>query len=431
MRDKFWAYTATAALAALIAGIATHAGTPPAGVAFSTFIALGVAYLIFAAVEFAPEEGVPIKAQDPQTRGLAPGLGRALIDQLPTALVLIDPGGKIAFANQPARILVPRLVPGGHFANLFRAPGFVEMVTLTLNDGQEREVSFTLKGSMQHFEARVARLPAELDPTGQGQVIVQIEDRTKAKLSDEMRRDFVANASHELRTPLASILGYIETLQGHAKDDPEAQTQFLGIMETQASRMQRLVDDLLSLSRIELKEHVRPNEPCDLYLLARDTLDALKPTAQKAGVSLIADLPDGENWLAGDHDELVQVLHNLIDNAIKYSGKGATVRVEIPAPNPAFPGLSGISISDTGPGIAREHHLRLTERFYRVSVLQSRNKGGTGLGLAIVKHIINRHGGELQIESEPGRGSCFTIWLPQESVFPDAEVEINASFTAA
>jgi len=412
MQDKLWVYFGTAAFIAVVAGLATRTGSPPMGVAVATFLAGAVTYLIFVAFEFTPEEGVPVQQPQSQIAGLAPGLGRALIEQLPTALVLIERGGKIAYANIPARNMLPRLVPGGHFASLIRAPGFVETVSETLLDGKEREVAFSLTGSRQHFEARIARLPQEMDPAGTGQVIVQIEDRTKATLSEEMRRDFIANASHELRTPLASILGYIETLQGHAKNDPKAQTQFLGIMETQASRMQRLVDDLI-------------------LTLARDTMDAMKPTAQKAGVELVDALPDEDIVLPGDRDEILQVLHNLIDNAIKYSGRGSSVTVSLADPALEFPDLCGISISDTGPGIAPEHLLRLTERFFRVSVLQSRNKGGTGLGLAIVKHIINRHGGELQIESDLGEGSCFTVWMPLEIRSYDSEMKNIEVITAA
>jgi len=388
MKDKLWLTTATSACVALVAGLSARADAGALGVALATFLALGVVYLVSAAVEFTPEEGVPVNAPEQSLDHFRPGFGRALIEQLPTALVLIDRGGKIAYANQPARILVPRLAPGGHFANLFRAPGFVEAVSLTLSDGDEREVAFTLQGSMQHFEARIARLPSELDPERSGQVVVQIEDRTKARLSDEMRRDFIANASHELRT-------------------------------------------LLSLSRIELKEHVRPQEPCEFYALVRDTMDALRPTSEKIGVELVDALPSQDIELPGDRDELLQVLHNLIDNAIKYSGKGTTVTLQAPEPNPAYPGMVGVRVEDSGPGIGREHLVRLTERFYRVSVLQSRNKGGTGLGLAIVKHIINRHAGELQIESELGKGSRFTVWLPLKTVNETVDAEIIQEISAA
>lgn len=423
MGDKPWFYVGSAAFAALVAGLAAAAGSPALGVAFACFLAVGVTHLVVAATEFTPEEGVPVKLQSDRAKGFAPGFGRALIEQLPTALVLIERGGKISYANAPARVLVPRLQVGAHFANLFRAPTFVETVTKTLNDGKEREVSFSLTGSRQHFEARVARLPAELDPSGTGQVIVQIEDRTKAMMTDLMRQDFIANASHELRTPLASILGYVETLQGHAKDDSEAREQFLGIIDTQASRMQRLVDDLLSLSRIEMKEHVRPNEPCDVYALTRDSIEAMRPTAAKVEATLVDALPPDELCVPGDRDEILQVMHNLIDNALKYAGRGAEVRVAAKDPDQKRPGMLGIAVSDTGPGIAAEDLLRLTERFYRVSVLQSRNKGGTGLGLAIVKHIVNRHGGELQIESTIGEGSCFTVWLPNKPIMEDELTE--------
>nr|WP_246237349.1 ATP-binding protein [Halovulum dunhuangense] len=230
-----------------------------------------------------------------------------------------------------------------------------------------------------------------------------------------MRSDFVANASHELRTPLASILGYIETLQGHARDDPEAREMFLGIMRAQATRMQRLVDDLMSLSRIEMDAHVRPEERVDLFGIAADAAAALFPQASQNDVILQIELPRGPGnpQVLGDRDQIAQVMVNLVDNAIKYSGSGQKVRVSEAEPDARYPGCLGISVIDDGPGIAREHIPRLTERFYRVNPGKSKKLGGTGLGLAITKHILQRHGGALDVKSRLGEGSRFTIWIPR------------------
>jgi len=242
--------------------------------------------------------------------------------------------------------------------------------------------------------------------------IVQVEDHTEARRSEELRSDFVANASHELRTPLAAIIGYIETLQNHARDDAEARERFLAIMAREAGRMQRLVDDLMSLGRIEMTEHLRPVEQWPLARIAAESATALVPLARQQGVSLEIDLAGDGPIVLGDRDQLSQVFANLIDNAIKYGGPGSTVRVRTADPGNAHPNRCGIVVEDDGPGIPREHLHRLTERFYRVSTATSRNKGGTGLGLAIAKHILNRHEGRLEIRSTLGKGSAFTVWLP-------------------
>jgi two-component system, OmpR family, phosphate regulon sensor histidine kinase PhoR len=222
-----------------------------------------------------------------------------------------------------------------------------------------------------------------------------------------MRADFVANASHELRTPLASLIGFIETLQGPARDDAAARERFLGIMRGQARRMARLIDDLLSLSRIELKEHLAPREPVALAPVLLQVIEAHGPLAAEAGVALALD-GGASLTVPGDRDELVRVVENLVENAVKYGGSGGRVEVGLAAEG----GFAEIRVRDHGPGIAPEHLPRLTERFYRVDVTESRQKGGTGLGLAIVKHILNRHGGRLAVESAPGRGATFRALLP-------------------
>nr|WP_246413540.1 ATP-binding protein [Rubricella aquisinus] len=262
--------------------------------------------------------------------------------------------------------------------------------------------------------------------------MIQIEDQTEQYRANTLRSDFIANASHELRTPLASIIGYIETLRGHAKDDPEAREHFLGIMEKQAARMRRLVDDLMSLSRIELSEHVRPGDLVDLHTLAREAAAGLEPQRAQYEARLTLDLPDTPMLVKGDRDQLVQVLVNLIDNGMKYGGDGAGVTVQSAGEDTRYPGMVGITVVDSGPGIAREHIPRLTERFYRVSAKQSMEKGGTGLGLAIVKHIVKRHMGDLAIESTLGQGSRFTLWFPmakgaaQDSAAPESIEKTDA-----
>jgi len=238
---------------------------------------------------------------------------------------------------------------------------------------------------------------------------VMIRDLTREQQIERMRADFVANASHELRTPLAALLGFIETMQGAAKNDEAARQKFLGLMRSQAERMKRLIDDLLSLSRIELNEHVRPSGHVDLGLVARHVGDVLDGMAKEAGCEIRIAI--GETLpVVGDWDELVQVMQNLVENALKYANSGKLVTIE----GRCTDGQVELTVRDRGPGIAAEHIPRLTERFYRVNVQDSRSRGGTGLGLAIVKHILNRHRGRLAISSEPGSGSSFSVRLPRQ-----------------
>jgi two-component system phosphate regulon sensor histidine kinase PhoR len=252
-----------------------------------------------------------------------------------------------------------------------------------------------------------------------------------------MRADFLANASHELRTPLASLTGFIETLRGHARDDPNARERFLGVMAAQAGRMARLIDDLLSLSRIELNEHIAPEGRVDVALVTRDVIDALAPLAAERGVKLQTRMAErGRAMIVGDRDQMLQVSQNLIDNALKFSGPGGTIEIDVvddvtaeAALAPTRAGAARLSLlnpdlvggerfvvlrcTDHGAGIAREHLPRLSERFYRVEGQKSGERLGTGLGLAIVKHIINRHRGGLAIESVEGQGTTFTAYLPR------------------
>jgi two-component system phosphate regulon sensor histidine kinase PhoR len=243
-----------------------------------------------------------------------------------------------------------------------------------------------------------------------------LRDLTRQQQLERMRVDFVAHASHELRTPLASLLGFIETLQGPARNDDRVREKFLGLMQAQGERMRRLINDLLSLSRIEMNAHDRPSTLVDLAIIAKQVCEMMAGIARENDVAIETSLPH-EMPVQGDHDELVQVIQNLIENAVKYASSGRRIVVSGLLRQGVLNGVE-LSVQDFGPGIAPEHLPRLTERFYRVNVQESRSRGGTGLGLAIVKHILNRHRGRLTISSEISEGSTFTVKLPTPKAPP-------------
>jgi len=269
---------------------------------------------------------------------------------------------------------------------------------------------------MRAREQRV--LLAHVAPVGspagrpEAAITILIEDHTRLARIEQMRSDFIANASHELRTPLAAIIGFIETLRGTAADDSEARARFLPIMARQAERMARLVGDLMSLNRIEMNVHLRPGDTVVLGELLHETAAAVAPLARAAEGRIEIEVPRAGTEVTGDHDELNQLFVNLIDNAIKYGGSGGLVEIKLAPMEPGRARMIGVTVTDHGPGIARQHIPRLTERFYRVPGGRGGSKAGTGLGLSIVKHILNRHRGDLAIRSEPGQGASFTVWLP-------------------
>ncbi len=398
-------------LAALVAGgLALAAGAPPAAVLAAAVLAAAMAAWLGAA-------GSPARGGAGRARpARAPAAGGAdapqpLLDALPVGVLVIAGDGTIRLANRSAAEtfgLPGGLASGRHPAAVLRAPRLLEQIEAVRRGGEAGAVDFPLpRGD--------AQLRAHVRPAGGGEVVVAVEDRTDASRASELHRDFVANASHELKTPLAAVWASIETLQGHAREDPAATERFLGVMAGQVRRMTRLVEDLLSLNRIELNERVAPREPQDLAAIVAEAVEALRPAAEEAGAVLEFDAPEDAPAVRGDRNELGQVFRNLVENAVKYGGPGVEVRVGILGlaglPD-GEPGMVGVAIRDTGPGISREHLPRLTERFYRVSVRRSRETGGTGLGLAIVKHVVARHRGRLEIASRPGEGACFTVWLP-------------------
>ena len=394
--------------------VAAFADTAPAGAALMGLLA-GSAATLAAAFIGGSVRGRDDPARDATARGTTSGDPSALIMDLPLPVILIDRAERVLLVNMAARALFGNVAAGTPLSTLIRARPLTEAVETTLAGGAETSVSFTLLRARERRDL-VAHL-RRLDDTGDREhpaAMILLEDHTRAARIEQMRRDFIANASHELRTPLASIAGFIETLGGPAAGDTQAQGRFLPIMAAQAQRMGRLIDDLLSLNRIEINEHVRPTETVDLAAILHETAAALAPLAEQAGVEIKLAVPKQPLPLTGDRDELSQLFTNLIDNAVKYGGSGGEVTIALAEPEPGRARMVGVTVADKGRGIAREHLPRLTERFYRVSDSRSGGGDGTGLGLSIVKHILSRHRGDLSIRSSPGNGAYFTAWLPRE-----------------
>ncbi|MGE5517732.1 MAG: ATP-binding protein [Bacteroidota bacterium] len=344
-----------------------------------------------------------------------------LFDNLPDPLILLSDDRRVVRVNQSALGVFGATIIGRDLAAVLRDPSVLEATDEVLAGASGRVGEFTLPVPVERsFQVRVERLGSRvMDNTV---AVLALHDLTALKRMEQMRADFVANASHELRTPLASLLGFIETLRGPARDDADAREQFLGIMQEQAARMARLVNDLLSLSRIELNEHSKPKSAVDLGRTIEVAVAALQPLAKAKAMTIVTDLDEAARQVVGEPDELAQLVQNLMDNAVKYGRDGTAVEVSLSVPdtlpaaagNALAPGAAVVlAVRDHGDGIAKEHLPRLTERFYRVDTARSRKMGGTGLGLAIVKHIVNRHRGALMIESVPGEGSTFAVTLPR------------------
>lgn len=363
----------------------------------------------------------------------SPQSDAAILERLPDPVMVVAGEDRnvaaslrIAFANAAARELFRLRGEGAPLVSAIRHPKVLEAVEASLFDDAEGEAAYDAVGAQDRHWLALTR------PLGDGRALLILRDQTDARRSERLRADFLANASHELRTPLASLAGFIETLRGHAKDDPTARDHFLSIMQVQAERMRRLIADLLALSRIELNEHIPPSGEVDLATAITDVVSALAPqiAEQQARVETPAK---GSATVEGDRDQIVQVLQNLVENAVKYTPAGGAVRVELVEGAPEdilAPRLEdgarqslltpdhgarryvGVRVTDAGQGIARQHLPRLSERFYRAPGQKSGEKSGTGLGLAIVKHIMNRHRGGLAVESAEGQGTAFTAYFP-------------------
>ena len=342
--------------------------------------------------------------------GAALRANKTIIERLPDPLLVLNEDRTPKRTNAAARAAF-----GADIGAVLRHPGLRTAIDLAWRDRTTQTASLHLPAPVAR-EVKVVVIFLEPRLADGSQALVLLSDRSRERAMEQTRADFVANASHELRTPLASLIGFIETLRGPAADDAVAQQRFLGIMADQAQRMNRLIDDLLSLSRIELTEHQAPSEQVDLPEIVTAVLAGFEPRIAERGMVIEPMLDDAVPDIIADADQMAQVVTNLVDNAVKYGRPGGRICVGVaPAPPggrwPARPGVV-LTVTDDGPGIPRADLPRLTERFYRVNKARSRGAGGTGLGLAIIKHITNRHRGQLTIESEDGKGASFSVWLP-------------------
>ncbi|MGA0533789.1 ATP-binding protein [Hansschlegelia sp. KR7-227] len=413
LADARWP-VAAAALALIALAVAGRLSAVDALFAFAV-VALATALAPWrrgtaAAVE--PPRPAPVVA--PQTHAILAGL--------PDPTLLLDARGVVLAANDHARAALGEVRAGDPISFVLRVPEVLEAVRAAGPGVRPRVVPYTERTPVERWrEAHVASI--RVGPDGPAAIVLALRDLTEQRRSERMRADFVANASHELRTPLASLLGFVETLQGPAKNDPTARDRFLEIMRVQANRMSRLIDDLLSLSRIELKAHMRPLDLVDVVEVVRGVADALGPLARERGVEVEVKVAGSPLRVRGDRDELFRVVENLVENGIKYGRQGRRVEVSAQGEGADI----RIAVQDFGPGIAPEHVPRLTERFYRVDVADSRDKGGTGLGLALVKHILQRHGGRLLIDSVAGQGATFTVVLERvtQDRTPQADVPLK------
>lgn len=405
--SSFWLIVIVAVIMASLVAL----GDLSVGLALASFVGFVAAVLLLPLQETDHEEAAAYSPSPVVNRSRSPM--SAVIDALPDPGILLGPTGQVVFFNAPAKGLFTSLREGSHISSLIRAPEFLDAVSAAPEVGRAVSVVYAERVPVgRRVEATVA--PLARNGVDNGDILVLLRDFTEGERINQMRTDFIANASHEMRTPLASLRGFIETLQSTAKEDEAARERFLPIMAEQAARMTRLMDALLSLSRLEMNAHVLPSDLVDLNDVLGHARDTLEPLAADSHTTLEVERFPKPAVVRGDRDELVQVLQNLVQNALKYGRPDGKVRIEashIPSLNQPARGRFAISVVDDGPGIPAEHLPRLTERFYRVDVDSSREKGGTGLGLAIVKHILNRHRGELAIASKPGQGSTFTVML--------------------
>ncbi len=342
-------------------------------------------------------------------------LATSILYALPDPALILDSTAILLQGNAPAHDIFGVLRIGEHISRTTRNPELVTAITNVRQPGDRKSFEVVLHSPIERrLEGVATRLAVTPSTTGAPTILVILQDLSERDALARMRVEFVANASHELRTPLSVLTGFIETLSGPAKGDPVAQQRFLGIMAEQAARMTRLIDDLLALSRVEMRAHLAPTTTVDLNLVASDVVNQLMQVAANDKIQLVCKPLASSATIRGDHDELVQAVQNLVHNAIKYGRPEGTVSIVVTrgmSPRGRQPVIR-LNVVDNGPGISADHVPRLTERFYRVNTASSREKGGTGLGLAIVKHIVTRHNGEIDITSKLGEGSTFSLSFP-------------------
>lgn len=446
----------TGALGVLILAVLLAAGT----IDFAPFLGASLALAALAFVYYltaltsAQPEAPPLASQT--VRPADAEVAELMLTHISVPVLLIGAGGRIERANAAARAFLGLGAEGGLLSASLRQPRVLEAVSAALRGepGQTVEYS-TLAPIESHVRAFIEPIRLNLPGPMPWRAMLVLSDDTSSKRAERMRADFLANASHELRTPLASLSGFIETLRGPAREDEEARDRFLSIMFDQTERMRRLIDDLLSLSRVEMNEHLVPSGVTDLAELASEVVSSLSPVAQARSIDIEVDLPDSPVRVQGDRDQLYEVVENLIENALKYSHDGGAVRVSVhdsltrdasEQPETRIAEDSGrltisapplntqarygvVRVLDRGQGIDRRYLPRLSERFFRVGGQKSSPTGGTGLGLAIVKHIVSRHRGGFTVESAPGKGSVFSVFFPviEAPGMAPARVEAKAS----
>jgi two-component system phosphate regulon sensor histidine kinase PhoR len=430
--DSWWGREAAPRRALLAAAIMLVVLVATGALGFA--YALGAAAVVIVAAWIGSTRRAPIGAVAPlpERRGprLADPLVEAVIAGLPDPVIVLDREGRVLAFNPQAGRMASALRRGEPASLALRVPEIVEAIRRAVATNEPQRVEFFDRVPVDRWFAGCVtpvHLAGAAPGFERGLVLISVQDLTPLRRVEEMRADFVANASHELRTPLASLSGFIDTLQGPARDDPAARERFIEIMKGQARRMARLIDDLLSLSRIELNAHLQPQTSADVGSVVRQVADALQVLATERGVTIDIRAPTEPLVVIGDRDELTRVFENLIENGLKYGGGGKRVEITLERIDAAEgPGEAVVAVRDYGAGIPPEHLPRLTERFYRVDVGHSRAEGGTGLGLALVKHIVNRHRGRLQIESILGQGATFTVRLPLSRIAARSEsVELS------
>ncbi len=345
-------------------------------------------------------------------------LAASILEALGHPALIVGQDERILYANQAANDVLGPAIEGRHHAMALRTPAVLAAIAQCLATRERAEARHAVPLGTRDQVFRVSVSSVEGSEVDGALCIMQ--DITATEEASQMRRDFVANVSHELKTPLTALMGFIETLRGPARNDPAAQDRFLGIMDREAGRMNRLVRDLLQLSRVEAEERIRPADPVDLASLIQMTVATLRPMSRAAGIDVQFEMPAEKPVIPGDPDQLTQVFHNLIENGIKYGAPQTAVRIVLSAAEGPNGALVRIDVIDEGDGIPAIHLPRLTERFYRVDAHRSRERGGTGLGLAIVKHIVQRHRGRLLIDSTVGEGSTFSVLLPAGLPLPTA-----------
>jgi len=361
------------------------------------------------------KQGAVLNGAGPALQDVTSDVPVTVFDALPDPVILLDGEREVRAANLAAKELFDSRMVGVDLALSLRHPTVLSCVDAVLSGEPVKRAQIALPVPVaRNFEVFAIGLSARVPRAKAVRVVLVLHDLTVAARAEQMRADFVANVSHELRTPLSALVGFIETLKGPARDDPAARDHFLDIMQRESERMARLIGDLLSLSRVEVNEHVQPRDAVDLAKVLRTVAEVLAVPATARRIAIEVALPDPLPAVSGDEDQLAQVFQNLVDNAIKYSREGSRVTVEAEVveriPESGVRGVK-VAVRDEGEGIPAEHIPRLTERFYRIDKARSRSIGGTGLGLAIVKHIVSRHRGRLKVESQEGHGSTFTVFL--------------------